>query len=343
MKFNRIASFVAAAFFAASINVAAFDVSLDDSFLMLINDDYKLSGECQHELADITKFMPANKRGIMLNITASSELMRMYNDMMTEGLQPVAVSGYRNKAYQTRLFDREVATQKNTGLDASYLTATPDTSEHQIGLAVDISNNASLSEDFEQTNEGKWLAKNCWKYGFILRYAKNKTPKTKKNYEPWHFRYVGRPHAEYMSAYNLVLEEYIAKLHTYGYIEMTSRLDNKNYKIICTDDIAAEFENVVSISNDNAGRYIITTVVGEENKPEPSDIPTKEETPKPTIDEQINYSKTKLILWKRNFQIKLQDTAVYIQSIVMPKIGKCFSDCKNGTEDFINEIIRLFA
>lgn len=343
MKFNRIISFIAAAFLAVNTNAAAFDTSIDDSFLMLINDDYMLNHECQHELTDITIFMPANKRGIMLNVTAASELKRMYNDMMAEGLWPVAISGYRNRAYQTRLFNREVATQKNTGLDASYLTATPDTSEHQIGLAVDISNNAALSVDFEQTNEGKWLAKNCWRYGYILRYAKNKTPKTRKNYEPWHFRYVGHPHAEYMSAYNLVLEEYIAKLHTYGYIEMKSRLDNKNYKIICTDDTSLEFENIVSISNDNAGRYIITTVVGESEKPEPSNKPAKTETPKPTIDEQINYSKNKLILWKRNFQIKLQDTAVYIQNIAVPKTEQCLTDLKNGTESFINEILQMFA
>ena len=95
--------------------------------------------------------------------------------------------------------------------EASRSVAIPGTSEHQLGLALDIlgSGYSSLNEGFADTKAGQWLAENCAKYGFILRYPKGKEDITGIIYEPWHFRYVGNPHALMISDEGLTLEEYL--------------------------------------------------------------------------------------------------------------------------------------
>jgi D-alanyl-D-alanine carboxypeptidase len=342
MKLKEIAAFFAAAVMFFSSTVYSFDTNQNDGLLMLVNDDYMLSGEKGQNLADVTAFMPSNKRGIKLRSDAAAALERMYRDMTAEGLRPVAISGYRTKEYQTKLFDREVNVQKNTGstdaiLSASYLTATPDTSEHQIGLAIDISNSSVLSESFENTKEGIWLAKNCWKYGFILRYAKNKTSITKKNYEPWHFRYVGVPHAEYMTKYNLVLEEYIAKLHTRGKIEMTSELDGAKYEIVCTNDTQMEFTNVISISDDNANKYIITYLA--DSSQTTADSAKAESTEeKVSLKEKSEEIRNKILLQKTNIQLKIEDIGRYIKEVLIPKINEGRKNFEDGVEKAVNKI-----
>ena len=118
---------------------------------------------------------------------------------------------------QENLFNYDLGKYMSSGMnyfDAYQLAAEavtlPGTSEHQIGLAFDIVNNeyAHLGEGFGETKEGLWLAENCYKYGFILRYPKDKEYITTIEYEPWHFRYVGREAAAYMTFKGLTLEEF---------------------------------------------------------------------------------------------------------------------------------------
>ena len=119
---------------------------------------------------------------------------------------------------QTRLFDEQVKGLQNQGKDyvdavaeAKTAVAYPGTSEHQLGLAVDI-----VSEDYqlldekqEETPEYIWLSKNCSKYGFIVRYPNGKTDITGVIYEPWHFRYVGKEAAQEIMSKGICLEEYL--------------------------------------------------------------------------------------------------------------------------------------
>ena len=79
-------------------------------------------------------------------------------------------------------------------------------SEHNSGLALDV---GSSFMKMESAPEGKWLEKNAWRYGFILRYPKDKTEVTGIQYEPWHIRYVGLPHSVIMEEKNFALEEYL--------------------------------------------------------------------------------------------------------------------------------------
>lgn len=131
------------------------------------------------------------------------------------------VSGYRSRATQTRLFKNKVQRLKNggyTGSDvedkAATVVARPGTSEHQTGLAADIlgSGYSKLTEGFDDTKAFKWLKENCAKYGFILRYPKNKEHITGVIYEPWHYRYVGVEHAQKIMEQGICLEEYLEQI-----------------------------------------------------------------------------------------------------------------------------------
>lgn len=96
------------------------------------------------------------------------------------------VSGFRSYQKQVNLYNRYVARDGKAAADR--YSARPGYSEHQTGLAADL---VEISDSFGDTKAGKWLANNCWKYGFILRYPKGKEDKTGYMYESWHFRYIG--------------------------------------------------------------------------------------------------------------------------------------------------------
>ena len=97
---------------------------------------------------------------------------------------------------------------------AGTVVAVPGTSEHQLGLAVDLvsSEYVQLDEGAEKTDVYKWLVKHCHEYGFILRYEKDKQNLTGVTWEPWHYRFVGRYHAKAMYDAGLCLEEYVKLL-----------------------------------------------------------------------------------------------------------------------------------
>lgn len=146
------------------------------------------------------------------------DLMDMIEDCKARGLSPVICSSYRTLEKQQSLFESEVQSYMQQGHSretaekiAATSVAIPDTSEHQLGLAVDIVdiNNQRLETEQEDTDVQKWLMANSWKYGFILRYPKDKTDITGTIYEPWHYRYVGKESAVYMHNHNLCLEEFI--------------------------------------------------------------------------------------------------------------------------------------
>ncbi len=120
-----------------------------------------------------------------------------------------AVSTYRSYDYQTTLYNNYV---KNDGVNnADKYSARPGFSEHQTGLAVDVDNVSTDYMHFENTNEFQWMQDNAYKYGFILRYPKDKEYITGYTYEPWHYRYVGVEIASIIHKSNLTYEEYYIK------------------------------------------------------------------------------------------------------------------------------------
>ncbi|TFB56766.1 M15 family metallopeptidase, partial [Cryobacterium tagatosivorans] len=108
------------------------------------------------------------------------------------GLRLQSQSAYRGFAAQTRVYDQAVRAHGQAAADASI--ARPGSSEHQTGLALDISSlpsRCALSACFADTPHGRWLQANAWRYGFLLRYPADKVAVTGYEFEPWHFRYIG--------------------------------------------------------------------------------------------------------------------------------------------------------
>ncbi len=150
--------------------------------------------------------------------------MRLNHDLVQNGMSPlVLISGYRSFDYQKSLFERKCTRLVSEGLDeekaklkAAEVVAKPGCSEHQLGLAIDITTASMkdledpLTEAFAYTPEAHWLQQNAANYGFVLRYPKHKTEVTQIIYEPWHYRYIGKEHAQVLAAHDMCLEEYMA-------------------------------------------------------------------------------------------------------------------------------------
>jgi len=133
-------------------------------------------------------------------------LDKMIKDAKNNGINLLVISAYRSYDYQEKLFANyvdEIGYEK-----ASLGSAKAGFSEHQTGLVVDLADLTGNYMNFENTKEFVWMINNAHKYGFILRYPKDKTYITGYKYEPWHYRYVGNNIATYLTKNNLTLEEY---------------------------------------------------------------------------------------------------------------------------------------
>lgn len=128
------------------------------------------------------------------------------------------IAGWRSLADQTELYDNAVATKGQAHADA-YI-ALPGHSEHHTGLAVDLDTYdvvQGTAGGFDGDGDYAWAVEHAWEYGFIQRYPPAKSAVTGINYESWHFRYVGLPHAWVMQSENLCLEEYLEYLRQYTF------------------------------------------------------------------------------------------------------------------------------
>jgi len=182
---------------------------------ILVNNDHLLADGYVPELESV------DDRGFLFDARAAADMRAMLQDARTEGLSPMICSSYRSWERQTALFEKQVEKQQATGLTyeeayqkAQTVVAYPGTSEHQSGLAADIvaTSHQLLDDSQAETAEQQWLMANCWKYGFVLRYPQGKEDVTKIIYEPWHYRYVGKEVAQYLTEHSLCLEEYWMQL-----------------------------------------------------------------------------------------------------------------------------------
>ena len=139
-----------------------------------------------------------------------------------QGLTAILSSTYRSYEDQTYLYDVKVDEYGEE--EARTIVAIPGTSEHQTGLAADITDDyyEYMNESLEQTETFQWMKAHCQEYGFILRFPKNKEDITGIIYEPWHFRYVGKEAAEYIMSHDLCLEEFVAMYKEIGTEESES-------------------------------------------------------------------------------------------------------------------------
>lgn len=162
------------------------------------------------------------ENGYSVDARIAEDLNAMLAAARADGCQPQICSAYRSVEKQVQVFNDTVNSWINQGSsfwDAYQRTtqevALPGTSEHGIGLAVDIVSNqyAELDAKQAETKEAQWLQEHCYEYGFILRYPPEKQSLTGIIYEPWHYRYVGREMAQKIKESGLTLEEYLGKTY----------------------------------------------------------------------------------------------------------------------------------
>ena len=170
----------------------------NDDLLTLVNYENTIPENWKVDLVQLNNGQSVDRR-------IYKDLMDMLQVAKKEGLNPLICPSYRTCKKQEDLYQNKVKKYLNQGyskteaLDkAAFWVARPQTSEHQLGLAVDIVSlkNQRLDHQQENTAEQHWLIQNSWKYGFILRYPTNKNNITKVGYEPWHYRYVGKIYAK---------------------------------------------------------------------------------------------------------------------------------------------------
>jgi D-alanyl-D-alanine carboxypeptidase len=193
----------------SEMNGADANFDSEDWRIMLVNKQHPIPDDYTFPLGTIKGNMRCDERII-------SPLLDMMKAANSDGISLIICSPYRDMDRQTMLFDTKIDKYMAAGMSymdaynlASQAVTVPGSSEHQVGLAIDIITDgySSLDEGFGNTPAGKWLADNSYKYGFILRYPSGKENITSIEFEPWHFRYVGVDAATFMVQNNICLEE----------------------------------------------------------------------------------------------------------------------------------------
>lgn len=193
------------------------EFSKDDWRLILVNKQHSIPDDYVVPLGKI-KTMKGTQ---YCDERIIDDLLAMLQAAEDDNVSLQVCSPYRTTAYQEMLFDKRIDSYMKRGLSymeafqlASVAVTVPGSSEHQIGLALDIvtPTHQQLTQDFADTDAGKWLAENCCKYGFILRYPKEKEYITGIKFEPWHFRYVGVEAATVIMERGITLEEFWEEL-----------------------------------------------------------------------------------------------------------------------------------
>ncbi len=181
--------------------------------LLLVNRGWRISGQYYPEVrvADV----PGQVR--QLRPEAAEALEEMFAACLEEaGVQLISVSGYRPYDKQERIYERKLERVNGSRAKADAYVALPGASEHQTGLSMDVGQKGkdkdTLGASFADTEGGKWLRENCWRFGFILRYDEGWEATTGYSYEPWHIRYVGRVHAAALQAAPMPLEDYLLRV-----------------------------------------------------------------------------------------------------------------------------------
>jgi len=149
-----------------------------------------------------------SKPGMYLVREARDAYTKMAQEMKQEDLTIRAISSYRSYEYQERLYTKYL--EQDGRENADRYSARPGYSEHQTGLVIDVDNETLPYEQFEKTKEFCWIKDHAHKYGFIIRYPKNKERITGYTYEAWHLRYVGKEIATNIKKHNITFDEYCA-------------------------------------------------------------------------------------------------------------------------------------
>lgn len=184
----------------------------NDTTLVLVNKQFYLEPDDRPNdlvfMQDLNLIVPGPVERNFMKKDAYEALKQLFHEANQHGLTLFVLSAYRSYERQALIY-HELLLQNEENI---MLSAKPGHSEHQTGLSVDITSksiNFRLIPEFADTPEGQFLQHHAHRFGFIIRYPKNKEQQTGYLYEPWHLRYVGTEVAQYIDQHNLTLEEYI--------------------------------------------------------------------------------------------------------------------------------------
>ena len=222
---------------------------LSNNHLLLVNNYYRVPSDISLELVNVRDYVWTLNANLLMNRNALEMLREMFASAANAGHSAFRVTeGYRTYEQQMLLYD--------SATDLSFV-ARPGHSEHHTGLAADISYHGV---NIANSVQGSWLMENSYRYGFILRYPMHKTDITGFPFEPWHYRFVGHPHAYFMHRNDFVLEEYIDHLRKRGQISILT--DGTNYTVLyltsADEAIEIPINYLFSASLDNTGGIIVT-------------------------------------------------------------------------------------
>lgn len=211
------------------VSILALSAALLDGSMKTAMPDKNMDGTAflvnrQHAVSQF--YVPMTRKVIgpgmsqTMRDDAAAALEDMFAGAKEEGIHLAIVSGYRSYSKQSSIYARKKASQGQEAADR--VSARPGTSEHQLGLAMDLAKKGSsqLNTGFGKTKEGQWVSANAHKYGFIVRYPQEYEDVTGYMYEPWHVRYVGKELARDIYESGLPMEIYMSgyKLEIYDYL-----------------------------------------------------------------------------------------------------------------------------
>ncbi|MBR1430417.1 M15 family metallopeptidase [Ruminococcus sp.] len=269
----------------------SFQVDTTDKFkgdLILVNEEHQYFGG-DEDLVSITDMNYENEISCFTAVDSTYTILRQVYGPMAEMIQDfydkynndtlIIYGSYRTTEFQQQLYEDDLA---QSGDGESTRVAKPGFSEHETGLAFDFTE--SVNHDYDGTGDFAWINANCFKYGFIVRYTEAKQRLTKIQDEPWHFRYVGIPHAYYMDSKDLCLEEYIDLVREHPYdgehLEFSDNEGNDYEVYFVASDDGSEKTTVpvptgtrYEISGNNVDGFIVTVYKGQ--KPVVEEAPTK--------------------------------------------------------------------
>lgn len=213
----------------------ATEMDLDPkSITVFVNKEHSLPMEYVPEdlvIPDINFDLLGFDERKMMRSEAADALEELFTAAEKDGYTLYGVSGYRSFSRQKKIFTENIVKRGKT--HTLKYSAAPGTSEHQTGLAMDVSSksmNMKLIDAFATYPEGKWLAQNAHYYGYIIRYPENRLEVTGYAYEPWHIRYVGKDLAKYLFENNLTLDEYYNYVQSPNFDYEKEYADLINYK-----------------------------------------------------------------------------------------------------------------
>lgn len=235
-----------------------------DGELILVNNDHEYYENEDADLVSIMEMNDETERSMFTAVDYTYKIRRSVYEPMAQMIEDfyekyendtlIIYGSYRTREFQEELYKKFVDSG-NSDSEEAPLVAPAGFSEHETGYAFDFSE--TVNYDYQGDGDFKWLNDNCYKYGFIIRYTEEKEDITKYRNEPWHFRYVGIPHATYMTKQNLCFEEYMDLLkNNYEYSGehlLVTDEDGRNYEIFyyASDD----GEDVTSVPVPSGYRY----------------------------------------------------------------------------------------